>query len=166
MVSWWRGLPARAWTTGFRRDGRAEGRMPTAPWEASSGVRRISGTATGGPESPAAGSGSGTATASSPGPATVSGLRPWPPVTGSVTDRTDTEHDVSRGSGRVRDSGRDSGSGQRRGPVRSRNPGTAPGHGVGHGPNRCGALGTPGHRPAVACGSAFAPARPPQSRCS
>jgi hypothetical protein len=34
--SWWRGLPARAWTTSLRRNGRTAGRMPTAPWEASS----------------------------------------------------------------------------------------------------------------------------------
>jgi hypothetical protein len=96
MVSWWRGLPARAWTTGFRRDGRAEGRMPTAPWEASSGVRRISGTATGGPDSPAAGAASETAAAGSAGPRYGHGPRPRFPVTESVTDRTDSEHHDSQ----------------------------------------------------------------------
>jgi hypothetical protein len=40
--SWWRGLPARAWTTSVRRDDRTAGRMPTAPWEASPrAVRRV-----------------------------------------------------------------------------------------------------------------------------
>jgi hypothetical protein len=63
--SWWRGLPARAWTTTSRRDGRTAGRMPTAPWEAAPGCRRIPGTATGGPEGPAAASGSASAAASS-----------------------------------------------------------------------------------------------------
>jgi hypothetical protein len=42
MDSWWRGLPARAWTTSVRGDGRTAGRMPTAPWEASpQAVRRV-----------------------------------------------------------------------------------------------------------------------------
>jgi hypothetical protein len=32
MGFWWRGLPARAGSTSFRRDARTAGRMPTAPW--------------------------------------------------------------------------------------------------------------------------------------
>jgi hypothetical protein len=36
MDSWWRGLPARAWTTSLWSDNPTAGKMPTAPWEASS----------------------------------------------------------------------------------------------------------------------------------
>jgi hypothetical protein len=80
MDSWWRGLPARAWTTSLRRDGRTAGRMPTAPWEASSGVRRVPGTATGGPESSAAGSAAASATGAAPVP-----RRSRSPVTATVS---------------------------------------------------------------------------------
>jgi hypothetical protein len=39
MDPWWRGLPARAWVTSVRSDGRTAGKMPTAPWGASSRSR-------------------------------------------------------------------------------------------------------------------------------
>jgi hypothetical protein len=88
---WWRGLPARAWTTAFRREGRTAGRMPTAPWKAAPTGRRIPGTPTGGPKGPAAGTGTASATVDSVGARYGHGHRTRYPATGSVTDQAETE---------------------------------------------------------------------------
>jgi hypothetical protein len=40
---WWRGLPARAWTTSLRSGGTAAGRMPTAPSAAAAASASASG---------------------------------------------------------------------------------------------------------------------------
>jgi hypothetical protein len=78
--------------------------------------------------------------------------------------RTNVRDNVSAGvSVSVRGSGRDSDRDQLRGLRRSRSSVTVAGHG--HGPSRCGVLGPPKHRPAVAVGArrASAPARLPSA---
>jgi hypothetical protein len=89
MDSWWRGLPARAWSTTFQNDGRTAGRMPTAPWEASPRAvlraqrqRQRQGQCQG-----------------QRGSRRGLGHRIRPPVTGSVTDRGAPEHKSLRGTG-------------------------------------------------------------------
>jgi hypothetical protein len=97
MDSWWRGLPARAWTTSLRGGGRTAGKMPAAPWEASSGDRRMAGSAAVAPERSAAGSapaaGAGAGTGSAPASASSSG-------TDTVTE-SGHGHGVSHGPNRL-----------------------------------------------------------------
>jgi hypothetical protein len=85
------------------------------------------------------------------------GIRSRPPVTGTVTDRTDPEHPNPSVGNSDSGSVRFSDSRQRRAPARPRFPDTAPGHGVGHGPSR---TGKPGAAAVAAAGSGPTEARP------
>jgi hypothetical protein len=157
MDSWWRGLPARARTTSLWSDNPTAGKMPTAPWEASSAA--------------------GAAAANSPGhgsrsrhPGTVPGhgvghgpsrlVVPRPHVTPSelasrgvpselgvavaATIVRSSQGSCLSASARVSDSASGSDQRQRSAAAISagarcghRKPDTVPGHGVGHGPERC-----------------------------